>query len=349
MSEWKVYSTKGVEKAQVKELELHDEWMAECYLTVTVKSANPVSFQIGDYINYRGERYSINYDPTVLKKARKGTYGEGFIYDSIKFVSDSQSKIVGCDFTDIVLDDNQMHYTGLPTFPFYCESVDDLLDRVQACLEELYPGRFILIGLNTARNAQRGLAVGRENDFVNAYKQYVDPTGAEKTDSYGKTSVALSVDNITCWEAITKINSDFGLNFIMRGDVVIAGINGVFTPDTFRYGKGNGLYEIERISEQDQQVITRLKAYGSEENLPNRYYAELNLQVFAHVERIKRNYATSGLHFANFILDLDYFQKYFTEISKVEPGNYGGKGDYNFIIKIQANGITVKGYVTKTY
>lgn len=342
MSEWKVYSTKGVEKAQVKELELHDEWMAECYLTVTVKSSNPVSFQIGDYIDYRGERYSINYDPTVLKKARKGTYGEGFVYDSIKFVSDSQSKIVGCDFTDIVLDDNQMHYTGLPTFPFYCESVDDLLDRVQACLEELYPGRFILIGLNTARNAQRGLAIGRESDFVNAYKRYVDPTGAEKTDSYGKTSVALSVDNITCWEAITKINSDFGLNFIMRGDVVIAGINGVFTPDTFRYGKGNGLYEIERISEQDQQVITRLKAYGSEENLPTRYYAELNLQVFAHVERIE---AKSGIH-AAFWLDLDFNAKYFTERSKSYPGLTERP---NYIVRIMANGITVKGYVSMTY
>jgi len=346
MSEWKVYSTKGVEKAQVKELELHDEWMAECYLTVTVKSANPVSFQIGDYIDYRGERYSINYDPTVLKKARKGTYGEGFVYDSIKFVSDSQSKIVGCDFTDIVLDDNQMHYTGLPTFPFYCESVDDLLDRVQACLEELYPGRFILIGLNTARNAQRGLAVGRESDFVNAYKRYVDPTGAEKTDSYGKTSVALSVDNITCWEAITKINSDFGLNFIMRGDVVIAGINGVFTPDTFRYGKGNGLYEIERISEQDQQVITRLKAYGSEENLPTRYYAELNLQVFAHVERIEANYETSGLHYAAFWLDLDFNAKYFTERSKSYPVT---SDRTNYIVRITANGITVKGYVRMAY
>lgn len=344
MSEWKVYSTKGVEKAQVKELELHDEWMAECYLTVTVKSANPVSFQIGDYIDYRGERYSINYDPTVLKKARKGTYGEGFVYDSIKFVSDSQNKIVGCDFTDIVLDDNQMHYTGLPTFPFYCESVDDLLDRIQACLEELYPGRFILIGLNTARNAQRGLAVGRESDFVNAYKRYVDPTGAEKTDSYGKTSVALSVDNITCWEAITKINSDFGLNFIMRGDVVIAGINGVFTPDTFRYGKGNGLYEIERISEQDQQVITRLKAYGSEENLPTRYYAEQNLQVFAHVERIEASYA--GIRYAAFWLDLDFDAKYFTERSKSYPGSTESP---NYIVRIMANGITVKGYVSMTY
>ena len=349
MSEWKIYSINGVEKAQVKELELHDEWMAECYLTVTVKDANPVRFQIGDYIDYRGERYCINYDPRVLKKARRGTYGEGFIYENIKFVSDPQSKIVGCDFTDIVLDDNQMHYTGLPTFPFYCESVDDLLDRVQACLEELYPGRFILIGLNTARNAQRGSLVGRQQAFVDAYKQYVDPTGAERTLSYGKTSVALTVDNITCWEALTKINSEFDLNFIQRGNVVIAGTDGVFTSSTFRYGKGNGLYEIERISEEGQQVVTRLKAYGSEENLPNRYYAELNLQVFAHVESIKANYATSGLHYANFILDLDYYQKYFTEISKSYPGNYGGKGDYNFIVKLQANGITVKGYVTMAY
>jgi len=349
MNEWKIYSINGVERAQVKELELHDEWMAECYLTVTVKDANPVRFQIGDYIDYRGERYCINYDPRVLKKARRGTHGEGFIYENIKFVSDPQSKIVGCDFTDIVLDDNQMHYTGLPTFPFYCESVDDLLDRVQACLEELYPGRFILIGLNTARNAQRGSLVGRQQAFIDAYKQYVDPTGAERTLSYGKTSVALTVDNITCWEALTKINSEFDLNFIQRGNVVIAGTDGVFTSNTFRYGKGNGLYEIERISEEGQQVVTRLKAYGSEENLPNRYYAELNLQVFAHVESIKANYATSGLHYANFILDLDYYQKYFTEISKSYPGNYGGKGDYNFIVKLQANGITVKGYVTMAY
>lgn len=343
MSEWKVYSTKGVEKAQVKELELHDEWMAECYLTVTVKSANPVSFQIGDYIDYRGERYSINYDPTVLKKARMGTYGEGFVYDSIKFVSDSQSKIVGCDFTDIVLDDNQMHYTGLPTFPFYCESVDDLLDRVQACLEELYPGRFILIGLNTARNAQRGLAIGRESDFVNAYKRYVDPTGAEKTDSYGKTSIALSVDNITCWEAITKINSDFGLNFIMRGDVVIAGINGVFTPDTFRYGKGNGLYEIERISEQDQQVITRLKAYGSEENIPSRYYAELNMQVFGNVAGIVHK-TKDNWHHVSFWIDLDYSTKFFKKRSTDNPTM---QGSAVFLVRIQANGITANAFAYK--
>jgi hypothetical protein len=342
--EWKIFGIDGTEKAFVKELELHDEWMAECYLSVNVKSANPINFAIGDYIDYRGERYCINYDPSVLKKARRGSYGEGFTYDSIKFVSEPQSKIVDCDFTDLVLNDNQLHYTGLPTFPFYCETVDDLLDRIQACLEEIYPGQFVIIGLNTLRNRQRGSFVGRQSDFVNAYKKYVDPTGAENYASYGNTSVAITVDDITCWEAVTKINTDFALNFIMRGNVLVAGVDGVFTPSTFRYGKGKGLYEIERISDSDQQIVTRLKAYGSEDNLPSRYYAELNLKVFANVEKIDSNYATSKIHYATFWLDLDFNTKYFTERSKSYPGSNDSP---NYIIRMTANGITVTGYITK--
>ena len=87
MAEWTIYSISGAAKATVKELELHDEWMAECFLTVSVKSAEPIDFAVGDYIDYRNERYSINYDPSRIKKARRGTYGEGFVYDNIKFVA----------------------------------------------------------------------------------------------------------------------------------------------------------------------------------------------------------------------------------------------------------------------
>lgn len=344
MSTISIFSSAGVRRTDVDDLVFRDEWMAECYLMVSVKSANPVNFAIGDYIMYRGAKYVINYDPTVLKKARCGTYGEGFTYDNIKFVFEAQSKIVDCDFTDLVLNDNQMHYTSLPAFPFYCESVDDLLDRVQACLEELYPGEFILIGLNTVRNAQRGLAVGRQQAFTNAYKQYVDPSGTARTDPYGKQSVALTVDNITCWEAVTKIHSDFGLNFIQRGNVIVAGINGVFTSSTFRYGKGNGLYEIERIADSSQQIVTRLKAYGSETNLPIRYYAELNMQVFGNVERLDANYASSGLHYAAFTLDIDFAAGLFKNRSKSYPGP---SATPNFIVRLTANDITVTGYVTK--
>lgn len=327
-------------KATVKELELHDEWMAECYLTISVKSATPIAFAVGDYIDYRGERYTIQYDPNVIKKATSGSYGEGFTYDNIKFVG-LQDEVVRCDFNDIVLNDNDIHYSALPTFPFYCESVDDLLDRIQANLEDLYPGQWIIIGLNTVRNAQRGTAVGRAQAFLNAYKQYIDPTGAANTDPYGKQGVAETADNITCWDAMKKVHDDFDLNFIVRGRVIVVGTAGVFTANTFRYGKGNGLYELERIGESDQRIVTRLRAYGSEQNLPAHYYNTINKQVYATITSILHKFDTTG---ADFLLDLDFDRKYFTYRSESYPGTTEAP---NYIIEMMANDVTVRGYVTK--
>lgn len=275
MSSWTIYGANGVAKAVVKELELHDEWMAECFVTVTVKSHEPIDFEVGDYIDYRDERYSINYDPTILKKARRDTYGEGFTYDNIKFVA-VQDEIVRCDFNDIVLSDNNIHYTMLPTFPFYCENVEDLLDRVQANLEELYPNGWIVIGLDRNKARQRGLCVGREQAFIDAYERYIGDVDFE----YEKTGIALTADNNNCWEALKWANEQFELNFFVRGRVVVVGTSGAVTGRKFRYGKGNGLYEIERISDSEQKIITRLRGYGAETNLPLNYYANLHKKAY---------------------------------------------------------------------
>ena len=342
MGSWTIYSKNGVAKAIVKELELHDEWMAECYLTVTVNNATPIRFAVGDYIDYRNERYTIEYDPNEIKKSTSGTYGEGFVYDGVRFVG-SQDEIVRCDFNDVVLSDNNVHYTALPTFPFYCESVDDLLDRIQANLEELYPNQWIVIGLNTVRNSQRGSTVGRQTAFENAYKQWVDPDLTPNTEPYGKQSVAESADNITCWDALTKVHDDFGLNFIIRGKVIIVGTVGVFTSNTFRYGKGNGLSNIKRVSDSSQQIVTRLRAYGSETNLPLHYYSTLNKRVYATITNLKNKFGTHG---ADFLLDLDFADKYFT----YQSGSYPKSGNYaNYIVTISANGYSVRGYITKDY
>ena len=59
-------------------LEYSGKWMGDSFVTVSFKSAYPIDFQIGDYIVYRGERFTNNYDPTVVKKSSRGTNGEGF-------------------------------------------------------------------------------------------------------------------------------------------------------------------------------------------------------------------------------------------------------------------------------
>ena len=342
MAEWTIYSISGVAKATVKELELHDEWMAECFITVSVKSAEPIDFAVGDYIDYRNERYSINYDPSKIKRARRGTYGEGFVYDNIKFVA-VQDELVRCDFCDIVLSDNNIHYTQLSTFPFYCETVDDLLDRIQANMEDLYPGSWIIISPDLNRDKQRGLCVDREQAFIDAYNKYIGE-GSEFT--YEKTGVALTVDNINCWDALAKVNTDFALNFIVRDRIVIVGTAGVFTPKKFRYGKGNGLYELEVIGDSEQKVVTRLRAYGSEQNLPDRYYAERNLRVFSTVTDIYAKYGTDSYTGIAFFTDLRFSAKYFTYRSQSYPGTSDRP---NYIVRMSAHGHEVTGYVSTDY
>ena len=114
----------------VPELEYNGEWMGEAFVTLTVRCAVPVEFEIGDYVLYRGEKFVMNYDPTVVKKARRGTHGEGFVYENVKFKS-LGSELADARMLDYVIDDNLIHYSGLPKFSFFCKDVDDLADRLQ--------------------------------------------------------------------------------------------------------------------------------------------------------------------------------------------------------------------------
>ncbi len=59
--EWKVYSSDGkTVKATTKRVEYNGEYMGSCSLTVTFESPVPINFEIGDYINYRLERFYLN-------------------------------------------------------------------------------------------------------------------------------------------------------------------------------------------------------------------------------------------------------------------------------------------------
>lgn len=97
------------------------------------------SFEIGDYVMYRGEKFEINYDPTALKKAARKTSGEAFVYDNVKF-NWPGDELTRCDFLDYVKSDNQIHFTSLPKFSFFASSIQDLADRVQVNLDRIYTG-----------------------------------------------------------------------------------------------------------------------------------------------------------------------------------------------------------------
>lgn len=248
--EIQIYTKKGQKRCVATSIEYTGEWMSECFVTFDVYSPTPIEFEIGDYLDYRGERFVLHYEPSVTKVAESGKAGNAYRYEGIKFQSLAE-EMVNADFLDYVLNDNNVHYSGLSDFSFYAETVQDLADRLQANMD-----------------------------------RYCEQNGIEKWEfavegeAGGETGVNVSVTNLSCFDALTLVQSEFGLNYIIRGRKVTIGTSGMPADHIFKMGKDgdgnpNGLYEFSRDAETDQKTVTRLRVYGSSRNLPRRYYNKL--------------------------------------------------------------------------
>lgn len=204
----------------------------------TITNDEPIEFAIGDYCEYRGERFELNYIPSKEKVASKNYYGEAFKYDSVKF-NFLGNELVNCSFLDYVPSGNSLHYNGLSTFTF-TGTVNNLSDRIKANLDRLYTGD-------------------------KAWTITVAPNVESKT-------INVNASNINCFEALSLAKSDFDINFIIRNRTITIGAVGIDAGRTFGYGKGNGLISLKQTVNNDSKIITRLRAFGSTKNIPSRWY-----------------------------------------------------------------------------
>lgn len=346
MEKWTIYNKSGVAKYIATDLEYHDIWMGEEYVTIKITSPTPIELEIGDYLIYRDDVYSIYTLPSALKQARKSSNGEAFKYENVK-MSARSAELSEVRFLDVVLYDNNIHYTSLPTFSFYAETIDDLVDRLQANTDR-YNSEWLYITPNYNRTIQRYADnPTKKAAAIALWEQtfgtdHSNPTAAIEDEKF---NVNISVDKISVSQGLEFIKNNFGLNFITKGRALIVGGEGLPVDHVFRYGKNKGLYAIERKAEQDQAVVTRLFAYGSDKNLPIRYYADLNKQFYLNVVEIKDKYNFgSGYVGVTLFFDIDFSPLLFTKRSSDYPGSDEAP---NFIITMEANGYTIKGYVSK--
>lgn len=326
MSRWNIYHKDGTKLTDVNDdevvvhgLQYSDKWMGDCFLTIDFKNNAPINFKIGDYIIYRRERFELNYEPGKDKKARLNTYGEGFVYDSVKFNA-LQDELSRSEFYDVVLNDNELHYTTLPKFPFYVQTLDDLLDRIQANLnEQIGVGLWKIYSRNMERSVQRGAL---KSEWMSVY--------GEGTSDNVIEPKSITVDGKTCWEALALVNSEWDVNFIVRGRNVYVGTAGVLANNIFKYGLGKGLSELIQNADSEQQIVTRLRAYGSEKNLPSHYYADLGTKYFCNITEV--NTATSYL---SVYIDMEYIDNYFTIPRVFVPNDGTGKEQtYGYVLKV---------------
>lgn len=250
-----------------EEVEFNAKRMDERFLSVTVKNPYPIPFAIGDKITWRGETFVLNSLVGVKKQSSRGKYGEAFVYENMRFGSYVTNTFPETEFLDTVLYDNGVFYTSLKSVAFFAENYEDLLDRIQANVGT----DFKIFSPSKTRSDRRGITA---EEWEKVY-------GSDDTDpEYEVTKQNVVIDNGNCWSALLLVRDTFKARFSHKGKMVIVdGPNEVL--ETLRYGKDNGLYEIERVSDPDQDVTaTHLRVFGSSDNLPVRYYHNMQMTPF---------------------------------------------------------------------
>lgn len=333
MGKWTIYRKNGdvvavtgildAGKFVLPELSYSGTWMGERFVTVSVKSPYPIDWQIGDYLIYRGEKFVLNYDPTVVKKARKGTSGEGFVYDGVKFNS------LSCEcgdvrFLDEVLQDSHIHYTSLSSFTFFAATADDLADRLQANMNRYCSANgfsvsdwWLILTPSLERSRARALASGGSalaEEAVSRWNEFYTDGVSVDGERFNQN---VSVSDISVLDGFALLYNLFGLHFITSGRTLAAGVSGKIAEHIFEYGKGKGLYELEKVADGNQAIVTKLFAYGNSTNLPVRYYARLNKTCFAKVRSVE----TGG---SSFVIDIPFASSYYngSENPSVASGSF---------------------------
>ena len=211
---------------------------AEDTLNITVESPFPQKYSIGDVITVFGRDYKLNRLPKVKRTGmHEFSYDlefEGIQYDLLRVTYD-----LTIDTTNNQLQDMQG------------DSLTGDLHRFMVVLianaNRVFPGKWVLGSC--------------------------PETIGDKTLTFGESDNCLSVLQNLCGA------SNFNVEFEIETANDIHTINlkervGQTLPYTFMYGKGNGLYSLNRDNVSSSNIVTRLKVYGSTENITMKYRAD---------------------------------------------------------------------------
>ncbi len=211
---------------------------AEDTVDITIESPFPQKYNIGDSITVFGRDYKLNRLPSVKKTGmhqfQYTLQFEGVQYDLFRITYDLTVDTTTNELQDVQGDT----LTG---------NLHRFMTVLIANANRVFPGKWKL---------------GACPDTI-----------GDKTLTFGESDNCLSVLQNLCGQS----------NFNVEFEIVQS--NGVYTvnlyervgqtlPFTFEYGKGRGLYDLHRENVSSSNIVTRLKVYGSTENITSKYRAD---------------------------------------------------------------------------
>lgn len=265
MARFKILSKDGATTRYEGKPRYIGSYLRPSYLEFSeIASDKPIAWEVGDYVEYSrtGMRYYLYSIPQVSKNARSGSHGKAFSYSNVQFHAASKDLEIA-PFRDIVPGDNGVHFSSSPEVATF-EDVYGIARRIQACMDEIYPGKWQIL--------------------VTSFDS------VEDADIYDllHTPKNFALSGGTCLDALSKIYELWGETGWYHFYYSVSGMNvimigyssravGSNTVAGFYYGKGKGLTAIKKTQINKDELATRLYVYGSERNLPLRWYNGLNI------------------------------------------------------------------------
>lgn len=289
-----------------------DTMMGEQFITFSITSEVPIDFAVGDFCIFRGETYTLNYIPSVTQKARTKERQDAYTYENVKLES-FQEELTRCTMLDITPTTGDYiaalgtNYTGSSIFQLFCGEISAngetltavcaLAAKMQANLDRMFP--------------TNGWKI-----FVDTTTTYKNSAGEDILVTHTEDKV-LSFNNTTVAKALEEVHNTFDLDYCVRGRTIRIGyslkdLTSDIDSETFAFGYGKGypthedmnkgLFQIKRIANSQQKIVTRLRALGSTKNMPYRYYNKkygLSQALFPTNLQLPDTFATPEVKAAN--------------------------------------------------
>lgn len=205
-------------------------------VNITVESPYPQSYAIGDSISVFGRTYRLNQLPRV-RRTGAHKYAYDLTFEGVQYDLLRAFYDVTIETTGNTLQDVQG------------DALTGDLRRFATVLvsnaNRVFPGKWIL-GTCPATIADKTLTFGDGDNCLAVYQSLCKTFDVEAT--------------------ITESAGVYTIDFAKRV--------GVTHPFTFEFGKGGGLYALDRQNVDSSNIVTRLKVYGSSDNITNKYRAQ---------------------------------------------------------------------------
>ena len=220
--------------ARITRGEQRKKLLGENTVELTVRSATPLEFEIGDKITVFSEDYYLNLLPEA-KKTGSREYEYQLTFESAQY---ELAKVM-------FLDEDGSGLSTSTNFTLRA-NIEEIGRIIVNNLNRVYgPGKWILYETPEQTTDVRDFSYS-ENNCLSVLQKACEEYGTEF-----KIATIVNGGNTTYRISIRKI-----------GSVV---------PYTFQYGHNKGLYGLKRKTINSENIVTRLYAFGGNKNLPANY------------------------------------------------------------------------------